>query len=74
MNTKFAAIFTLAVGLVAGSLFIAQAQTAEPKVPADPRIDKVIEQNEQILKNQADMMKSLEDLKKGVLQLRVRSS
>jgi hypothetical protein len=76
MNTKFAAIFALAVGLVAGSLFMAQAQTqptAKPP-PPDPRIDKVIEQNDQILKNQDQIIKDLNDLKEGVLQLRRRSS
>ena len=76
MNTKFVAIFALAVGLVAGSLFMAQAQT-EPKPalpPPDPRIDKLLDQNEQILKNQDQIMKDLSDLKEGVLQLRRRSS
>jgi hypothetical protein len=77
MNTKFVAIFALAVGLVAGSLFMAQGQT-EPKPPAlpppDPRIDKLLDQNEQILKNQDQIIKDLDDLKEGVLQLRRRSS
>lgn len=74
MNTKFAAIFALAVGLVAGSLFMAQAQTPVKPPPSDPRIDKVIEQNDQILKNQDQIIKDLNDLKEGVLQLRRRSS
>lgn len=74
MNRKFAAIFALAVGLVAGSLFMAQAQTQVKPPPADPRIDKVIEQNDQILKNQDQIIKDLNDLKEGVLQLRRRSS
>jgi len=76
MNTKFAAIFALAVGLIAGSLFMAQAQTQAPvkPPPSDMRIDKIIDQNEQILKNQDQIMKDLSDLKEGVLQLRRRSS
>jgi hypothetical protein len=76
MNTKFAAIFALAVGLVAGSLFMAQAQTqTQAKAPPpDPRIDKLIEQNEQILKNQDQIIKDLNDMKEGILQLRRRSS
>jgi uncharacterized protein YlxW (UPF0749 family) len=74
MNTKFAAIFALAVGLVAGSLFMAQAQTTVKPPPSDSRIDKVIEQNDQILKNQEQIIKELNDLKEGVLQLRRRSS
>jgi hypothetical protein len=74
MNTKFAAIFALAVGLVAGSLFMVQAQTPVKPPPPDPRIDKVIDQNDQILKNQDQIIKDLNDLKEGVLQLRRRSS
>ncbi|HTS20143.1 MAG TPA: hypothetical protein VMP11_21395 [Verrucomicrobiae bacterium] len=74
MNTKFVAILALAAGLVAGSLFMAQGQTQPKPPPTDSRIDKLIDQNEQILKNQDQMIKDLDDLKKGVLQLRVRSS
>ena len=74
MNTKFVAIFALAAGLVAGSLFMAQAQTEVKPPPPDPRIDKVIDQNDQILKNQDQIIKDLNDLKEGVLQLRRRSS
>jgi hypothetical protein len=76
MNTKFVAIFALAVGLVAGSLFMAQAQTdtklAPP--PPDPRIDKLLDDNDKIMKNQDEIIRDLNDLKEGVLQLRRRSS
>ena len=74
MNTKFVPIVALAVGLVAGSLFVAQAQSETKPVPPDTRIDKLLEQNDQILKNQAEILKQLGDLKEGVLQLRRRSS
>ena len=78
MNAKYVAIFVLAAGLVAGSLFIAQAQseTKPPVAPvaADPRIDKLLEQNEKILKNQDEILKELADIKEGVLQVRRRSS
>ncbi|HVM61735.1 MAG TPA: hypothetical protein VMV72_12805 [Verrucomicrobiae bacterium] len=74
MNTKFVVILALAAGLVAGSLFMAQAQTEVKPPPPDPRIDKLIDQNEQILKNQDQIIKTLGDLKEGVLQLRRRSS
>ena len=51
MNAKYVAIFALAAGLIAGSLFIAQAQSdVKPSAP-DSRIDKLLEQNEKILKN-----------------------
>ena len=74
MNAKFVPILALAAGLVAGSLFMAQAQTEVKPPRPDPRIDKVIDQNEQILKNQDQILKDLSDLKEGVLQLRRRSS
>ena len=74
MNSKFVAIFALAAGLVAGSLFMVQAQTDTKPAPKDTRIDKLLEENDQILKNQDDIIKRLDDLKEGVLQLRRRSS
>ena len=73
MNNKFVPILTLAVGLIAGSLFVAQAQS-ETKPAPDARIDKLLEQNDKILKNQDDILKALADLKEGVLQIRRRSS
>ena len=44
MNTKFVAIFALAAGLVAGSLFMAQAQTQVKPPPPDPRIEKLLDE------------------------------
>ncbi len=80
MNTKFVAIFALAAGLVAGSLLIVQAQTATTP-PPDSRIQKLLDSNDQILKNQDQILKNQEqmmnditEIKKGVFQLRVRSS
>ena len=74
MNTKFVAIFALAVGLIAGSLFVAQAQTETKPASPDARIDKLLEQNDKILKNQDEILKQLADIKEGVLQVRRRSS
>ena len=74
MNNKFVAILALAVGLVAGSLFVAQAQSETKPAPTDPRIDRLLEQNENILKKEDDILKQLGDIKEGVLQVRRRSS
>jgi hypothetical protein len=74
MNTKTVALFVVAAGLIAGSLFVAHAQGENKTATPDPRIDKLIEQNEKILKNQDAILKDLADLKEGVLQLRRRSS
>ena len=74
MNIKSVALFALAAGLIAGSLFLAQAQSEDKPAGPDRRIDKLIEQNEKILKNQDEILRELGDLKEGVLQLRRRSS
>ena len=76
MNNKLVVTIALAVGVIAGSFFIAQAQgeTKAASAAADPRIDKLLEQNQQILKNQDEILKQLADLKEGVLQIRRRSS
>ena len=74
MNAKIVAVFAVATALVAGSLFVARAQTETKAPPPDPRIDKLLDQNEKILKNQDEILKDLGDLKEGVLQLRRRTS
>ena len=75
MRTKTVAITILAASLLAGGFLIAQAQTETKSAAAsDSRIDKIIEQNEKILKNQEEMLKELADLKEGVLQMRRRTS
>lgn len=74
MNIKNIAIFVLVAGLIAGSLFIAQAQSEKKPAVSDPRIDKLIEQNERILKNQDEILKQLGEVKEGVLQMRRRTS
>ena len=73
MNKKVA-LSILAAGMIAGSLFIAHAQTEIKPVALDPRVDKLIEQNEKILKNQDEILRQLGEVKEGVLQIRRRSS
>lgn len=74
MNTKIVAIFVLAAGLIAGSFYIAQAQSESKSAASDSRLDKLIEQNEKILKNQDEILRQLGEVKEGVLQIRRRSS
>ena len=51
MNIKVIALVTTVA--LTGFYFAHAAEEAKPK--SDPRIDKLLEQNEQILKNQADI-------------------
>lgn len=75
MNSKAIATAVLIALIAAGSFVFAQQQTTSPSKPAlDPRLDKIIEQNTQILKGQADLEKKMDDMKEGLLQLRRRSS
>ena len=74
MNKNLIVAFGLAGILVAGSFAVAQAPKAAVKAAdADPRIDKILEQNEKILKTQQDIMDKLEKLDKDLLQVRRRS-
>jgi stress response protein YsnF len=72
---KIVAVFCIVAALAAGTFVLGQAQQNQPKATAsDPRLDKLIEQNEQILRNQQEILNQLKDIKEGVLQLRRRSS
>ena len=66
--------FTLCIVAALAVATYVYAQSESKSAPADPRIDKLLEQNEKILKNQDDILKQLADLKEGVLQIRRRSS
>ena len=68
---KIAYALCFVAALATATYVYAQSQS---KPPVDPRIDKLLEQNEKILKNQDDILKQLADLKEGVLQIRRRSS
>lgn len=71
---NIAIIVCVAAALAASTFVLAQAQGRSNAQHADPRIDRLIEQNEQILKTQQEILKSLEALRSDVLQLRRRSS
>jgi hypothetical protein len=70
MNVK---LIALLVALALTGLYLAHA-AEEDKRPADPRIDKLLEQNEQILRNQAEILKRLDKIDQDLLQLRRRVS
>ena len=65
----------IAAALAVGTYVLAQSQSqVQPRSSPDPRIDKVLEQNEQILKNQTEILKALEEIKTGLTQIRRRTS
>jgi hypothetical protein len=74
MKAKLFVTVAVAALLVAGTFALAQAPAPPKPAPPDLRIDKLLDQNAQILKNQAEILKKLDGLKEDVLQLRRRSS
>lgn len=74
MKTRNTILIFATTIFLAGSLCI-HANEDQPQQPAkDPRIDKVLEQNQQILKNQGEIIQRLDKLEKDLLQIRRRSS
>jgi hypothetical protein len=80
MKTKLFATIAVAAMLVGGGLAIAQMPGQSQPKP-DPRVEKLLSQNEQILKNQddiksqlSDIKDALADLKESILILKRRSS
>jgi len=80
MKTKLFATIAVAAMLVGGGLAIAQMPAQSPP-KSDPRIQKLLDQNEEILKNQedikaqlSDIKDTLADLKESILILKRRSS
>jgi hypothetical protein len=61
-------------GLLAAVAFAVSPGDGQIKPAGDSRLDKLIEQNELILKNQQEILKSLGELKQDILQIRRRSS
>ena len=73
MNRKRFLPLVVAVVLVGGGLMIGHAQ--QPASAADTaRLEKIVKQNEQILENQAEIKKTLDQLRQDILQIRRRSS
>jgi hypothetical protein len=73
MNTRTIVALSVAIAVVVGTWAIA-AQPTKPAAGSDPQLDKVIQQNDQILKNQAEIMKTLQEVQAGINALRRRSS
>jgi len=71
MNRTTLATLAIATVLIAGSFVLAQSSGSSS---GDPRIDRIIEQNEKILKNQEEIQKQLSQIRDWVDWLRRRSS
>jgi hypothetical protein len=74
MNTKWIAVITLAVALIAGAIVVAHAQTQPKAAPQTAQLDKIIEQNEKILSNQGEILKAISQLHEDIVVLKRRSS
>jgi hypothetical protein len=75
MNTKWIAVLTLAVALIAGAIVVAHAQN-QPKTASSQggQLDKIVQQNEKILSGQQEILKAISQLRDDVLILKRRSS
>lgn len=75
MNTKLVYILAVAGALAVGAVVTAQTG-AKPQAAesGDSRIGKLLEQNEQILKNQQEILQKLDTMNSGIQQLRRRGS
>jgi len=74
MKTKTVIASCIAAVIVASTLVFAQAPKPASQPIADPRIDKLLQQNELILKNQQEILKQLEDVKTVVGGLKRRAT
>jgi hypothetical protein len=74
MNTKWIAVLTLAVVLIAGAVMVAHAQTQPKATPQATQLDKIIQQNEKILSGQGEILKGISQLREDLLILKHRSS
>lgn len=72
MNKKTMAALCIAATLVAGTFVLAQSTGSS--TGGDPRLDKIVEQNEKILKNQDEILKQLGVINENVFILKRRSS
>ena len=72
MNKKTLAALCITAALVASTFVLAQSTGSS--TGGDPRIDKILEQNEKILKNQEAILKELSEVKEWVNWLRRRST
>lgn len=74
MNQKALLTFGLLAMLAAGSLVFAQANKSAASSSSDAQLQKLIEQNEQILQKQDEILKQLGEMKTDLNVLRRRTS
>jgi uncharacterized protein YycO len=74
MNSKTLIALAIAVALAAGTLVWAQANKPTTGSSTDAQLQKLIEQNEQILQKQDEILKQLGEMKTDLNVLRRRSS
>ena len=73
MKTNFVVSLCLAGLLAVAAVVWAESSDQAPAAGKDPRIDKLIQQNEQILKNQDDILKKIDEIQGGMAILKRRT-
>ncbi len=74
MNSKTLTALGIALVLAAGTLVLAQANKPATGSSSDAHLQKIIEQNEQILQKQDEILKQLGEMKTDLTVLRRRTS
>ena len=65
---------TVAVAVLVGTWVVAQTPAAPGGAsPTDPRIGKILEQNEKVLKNQDEILKQLTEIRQELTVLKFRT-
>lgn len=62
-----------AVAVLAGTWAVAQTSKPAPATNDDQRIGRILEQNEKVLKNQEEILKTLASIQQDVTVLKFRS-
>ena len=77
MKWNYMGAVAVAVAVLVGTWVVAQtptpAPTSAPVTSLDPRIGKILEQNEKVLRNQEEILKTLAGLKEDLTVLKFRS-
>lgn len=74
MKWKRTSVVVIAVAVLVGTWVVAQTPKPAQTSNDDPRIGRILDQNEKVLKNQEAILKSLGEIQQTLTVLKFRSS